>query len=141
MSTIANTRDYTSQMPTMCYCRLQSSRRVCKYTLIMPLLAYIFKKEIYARRGMVAVHILPQSQCTGKFIYKALILDNKQLLSTMIECKATQVPYTTRIALLADSYSHIFCSNFPAILCIIVIASYIPIWRQHFWTKLKVASY
>ena len=138
MSTIANTQDCISQMPTMCYCRLQSSRRVCKYALIMPLLAYIFKKEMYARRGMVAVHILPH---TGKFIYKALILDNKQLLSTMTECKAIQVLYTTRIALLAGSCSHIFCSNFPAILCIIVIASYIPIWRQHFWTKLKVASY
>ena len=60
---------------------------------------------------------------TGNFIYKALILDNKQLLSNMIDCKATQVPYTTRISFITDSY--IFCSNFPAILCIIAIASYI----------------
>ena len=41
---------------------------------------------------------------TGKFIYKALILDNKQLLSNMIDYKATQVPYTTRITFFADSY-------------------------------------
>ena len=60
---------------------------------------------------------------TGKFIYKAVILDNKQLLSNMIDCKATQVPYTTRISFITDSY--IFCSDFPAILCIIAIASYI----------------
>ena len=59
------------------------------------------------------------------FIYKALILENKQLLSNMIEQEATQVPQTTRIALLADSY--ISCSNVPAILCIIAIASYITI--------------
>ena len=62
---------------------------------------------------------------TGKFIYKASILGNKQLLSNMIDHKATQVPYTTRIAFLTDSY--IFCSNFPAILYIIAIASYIAI--------------
>ena len=44
---------------------------------------------------------------TGKFIYRALILDNKQLLSNMIDHEATQVPHTTRIVFLADSY--IFC--------------------------------
>ena len=59
----------------------------------------------------------------GEFIYKALILDNKQLLSNMIDYKATQVPYTTEIAFLADSY--ILCSNYPAILCIIAIVSFI----------------
>ena len=54
-----------------------------------------FKKEMYSRRGMVTVHFLPQSQLLGKwgkFIYKALTLDNKQLLSNMIDYKATQVP-------------------------------------------------
>ena len=71
--------------------------------------------------------------CTGKFIYKALILDNKQLLSNMIDREAAQVTYTTRNAFLTVSY--IFCSNHPAILCIIAIASFIAIWRQHFWTK------
>ena len=40
---------------------------------------------------------------TGKFIYKALILDNKQLLSKTIYHKATQVSYTTRIAFFTDS--------------------------------------
>ena len=28
----------------------------------------------------------------GKFIYKASIIGNKQLLTNMIDCKATQVP-------------------------------------------------
>ena len=60
---------------------------------------------------------------TGKFIYKALTLDNKKLPSNMIEHEATQVPHTTRIAFLTDTY--IFCSNFTATLCIIAIASYI----------------
>ena len=59
----------------------------------------------------------------GKFIYKALILDNKQLLSNMKDHETTQVPYTTRIAFLAGRYT--FCSSFQAILCIIVIASYL----------------
>ena len=39
---------------------------------------------------------------TSKFINKALILDNKQLLSNMIDHEATQVPYTTRTAFLTD---------------------------------------
>ena len=60
-----------------------------------------------------------------KFIYKTSILDNKQLLSNMKDWEVTQVPYTTRIAFLADSY--ILWLNFPAILCIIAIASYITI--------------
>ena len=59
----------------------------------------------------------------GKFIYRALMLDNKQLLSNLIDCEATQVPYTTRIAFLVDNYT--FCSNYPAILCIITMVSYI----------------
>ena len=48
--------------------------------------------------------------------------------------KAIQVSQTTRISFLMDSYI-IFLSNFPAILCIIAIASYIAIWSQHFWIK------
>ena len=67
------------------------------------------------------------------------MLDNKQLLSNTTDYEATQVPYTIRIAFLTDSY--IFFSNFPAILYIIAIASYIAIWRQHFEQKFKVASY
>ena len=62
---------------------------------------------------------------TGKFICKALILDNKQLLSNMIDCKAVQLPYTTRNTFLTHSY--IFCSNHPAILCIIPITSCIAV--------------
>ena len=72
---------------------------------------------------------------TGKFIYKALTLDNKQLLLNTRDRKAKQVPYNTRIAFLVDSY--IFCSNFPAILSIIAIASYIAIWRQYIWQTSK----
>ena len=40
---------------------------------------------------------------TSEFIYKVLILDNKQLLSNTTDHEATQVPYTTRIAFLANS--------------------------------------
>ena len=61
----------------------------------------------------------------GKFIYRALILGNKQLLPNMIHRIATKVLYTTRITFLADS--NIFCSNYPVIFCIIAIASYIAI--------------
>ena len=60
---------------------------------------------------------------TGNFIYKASILDNKQLLLNMVDYKATQVPYTTKIAFLADSY--ILSLNYPTILCIIAIVSFI----------------
>ena len=58
---------------------------------------------------------------TGEFIYKASILGNKQLLSNVVDRKATQTSYTTRTAFLADSY--IICLNYPAIICIIAIAS------------------
>ena len=56
----------------------------------------------------------------------------------MIDWKATQVPYPTRVTFLADSY--IFCSNFQAILCIVAIASFIAIEGSAFEQKLKVAS-
>ena len=57
----------------------------------------------------------------------------------MMNHKATQVPYTTRIAFLADSYT--FCLNIPAILCIIAIASYILLYEgSTFEQKLKVGS-
>ena len=53
---------------------------------------------------MVAVHFLLQSQeGTGEFMYRASILGIKQLLSNMIDRKATQVPHTTRIAFLTDT--------------------------------------
>ena len=60
---------------------------------------------------------------TDEFIYKASILSNKQLLLNMIDHETIKVPHTTRIAFLTNRY--IFCSNYPAIFCIIVIASYI----------------
>ena len=59
----------------------------------------------------------------GKFISKALILNNKQLISNMIDCEATQVLYTTRIAFLSDSY--ILYSNYPVTLYFVAKASYI----------------
>ena len=80
---------------------------------------------MYARRDVVAVHNHNYQGGTGKFIYKALIVDNKLLYSNMADRKATQVPYTTRISFFADSC--IFCSNVQIILCIIAIASYIDI--------------
>ena len=92
---------------------------------------------MYTRRGVVIVHFLPQSQLsgnqrgTGKFIYEALILDNKQHLSNMIDHEATQVPYIIKTAFLADSYIYcIFCWNFPAILYIIAIAIYIATYMK-----------
>ena len=53
------------------------------------------KKETYSRRGVVAVHFFHNHNyqgSTGKFINKALILVNRQLLSSMIDHEATQVP-------------------------------------------------
>ena len=48
---------------------------------------------MYLRRGVMAVDIFFYNHHylggTGKFIYKALILDNKQLPSSMIGYKAT----------------------------------------------------
>ena len=41
---------------------------------------------------------------TGKFIYNPLILNNKQLLLNLIDCKATKV------------FVRVFCLNYPAIL-------------------------
>ena len=115
LSTVANTQDSTSQMPKTCYGGLKSSRRICNIALI---------RNVH-RKDVVIVHFLSRSQLSGKFIYKASILVNKQLLSNMMDCETMQAHYTTRISLLTDSY--IFCSNYPAILCIIAIASYIAI--------------
>ena len=74
-----------------------------KHTLLGAWLLYVFFHNHNYQGG------------TRKFIYKVLVLDNKQLLSNMIDCEATKVSHTTRTAFLADSY--IFCSNYPAIFC------------------------
>ena len=75
-------------MPKTCYCGLKLTNKVCKYALIMPLLAYIFvEKKTYARRGVTAVHFLLQGG-TGEFMYKTSRLGNKQL-SNMIDREAT----------------------------------------------------
>ena len=50
---------------------------------------------MYGRKGMVTVYFLPQLRLSGRYRYKASILDNKQLLSNVIAMhKATLVPYT-----------------------------------------------
>ena len=106
----------------------------------MPLLAYIFVKRIVQKKRHVRCPFSPKSQGTGKFISKALVIGNKPLLSNMIDHKATQAPNTSRIAFLEGNY--IFCSNFPAILCIIVISSYVLLYEGNtFEQKLEVASY
>ena len=93
LSTIANTRDCTWQMPKTCYCGLQSSRRICKYALIMPLLAHIICTKKHTQEGVWLLYIIFHNHNyqggIGKLIYKALILGNKQLLSNMIDRKAT----------------------------------------------------
>ena len=52
---------------------------------------------MYIRRGMIAVDFFHNHNYPGgigKFIYKAAILDNKQLLSNMIDHETTQAPHT-----------------------------------------------
>ena len=81
-----------------------------------PSCIHFFKKK-RMQEGAWLLYIFFQNhndqEGTGNFIYKALILHNKQLLSNMTGHKSTQVPSTNRTAFLADSY--IFCSNYPAI--------------------------
>ena len=140
LSTIANTRNSMSQMPNMYYCGLQSSRKIfANMYWSRPFLPTFFCKKKCMQEGAWSLYIFFQSHkyqgSTGKFIYKASILRDKQLLSNMIDCKPTKVSCIIRIAFLADSY--IFCSNFLASLYIIAIASYIAVWRQHFWTETQ----
>ena len=99
-----------------------------QHALIVPFLAYIFVKRNIHKKGVVAVHFFHNHNHqggTGKFLQGFNIIDNKPLLSSMIDYEAAQVSHTTRIALLPDSC--MFCSNFPAILRIIAIDSYIAI--------------
>ena len=77
-------------MPKMCYCGLKSGNGIHKYALITSLLAYIFVKRNVHKKGCGCCAFLLQSQGgTGEFMYKALILGNKQLLSNMIDREAT----------------------------------------------------
>ena len=57
----------------------------------------------------------------------------------MMDREATQVPYTTSIVFLADSY--IFCSNFPAILALFLQLAILLYEGSTFEQKLYVASY
>ena len=106
LSTRANTQDCRSQMPKTCYCGIKSSRWIHKYAMIMPLLVYIFVKSMREGAWLLYIFFYNQNYLggTSKFIYKASILDNKQIFSIMIDCEATQVPYNTRITFLTDSY-------------------------------------
>ena len=60
----------------------------------MPLLAYISVRNVH-KKGAWSLYIFFQNnnkqEGTGKFIYNPSILDNKQLLSNIINRKATQV--------------------------------------------------
>ena len=74
---------------TRCYCGLKSIKRICKYVLIMPLIAYTCKKKCMqegVRSLCTFFHNHNHQGGTGKFIYKVSILDNKQLLSSMTDC-------------------------------------------------------
>ena len=51
LSNIVNTRDCTLQIPKICYRGLQTTTRICKYALIIPLLAYIFVKRNICKKG------------------------------------------------------------------------------------------
>ena len=88
LSTIPNTWDCTSQMPKMCYCGLKSSRRICKYALIMSLLAYIFVKRSVCKkrcdgRTFSSTISLKTAKWFLKYSYPAL-----RLFKTLL-CKAT----------------------------------------------------
>ena len=68
----------------------------------------------------------------GKFIYKALILGNKQLLSNMIDCEATKVPYITsdclphrQFYIMLKLHSQSLCYSYIAIYIASKLASYI----------------
>ena len=60
----------------------------------MSLLTYVSVRNTYARKGTVAVHFLPNynmQEDTSKLIYTLPIFDYKQLLSNMIDHKATHI--------------------------------------------------
>ena len=59
----------------------------------MLLFAYFSVRNI-CKKGLVPVHFLLNSkklEGTGKFMYTSSILDNKQLISNMIDSEPTQV--------------------------------------------------
>ena len=76
-------------MPKTCYYGLKSRRRICKYALITSLLAYIFVKRNVRKKGHGHCIFFQNHNYHREFVYKALILDNKQLLSNLIDHKAT----------------------------------------------------
>ena len=105
-------------MSKTCYCRLKSSRRICKCASIMHLLEYvlyIFVKRKVCKEG--------HGHCTFSFTitiirevqvnlssYKALMLDIKQVLSNMLNHEATQVPHATTNTFLTLQLLHILIS-------------------------------
>ena len=76
-------------MPITCYCGEISSKRICKYVLITPPSCLHFCKKKRTQGGAWSLYIFLHNhnyqRGAGKFIYKALILDNKQLLLYMIK--------------------------------------------------------
>ena len=79
------------------------------------------KKRMQEVTWSLYVFFHNQNYQGGTSKVNASILDNKQLLSNMLDHKATQVPYTSIIAFNTDSY--VFCSSFSAIYSIIATAS------------------
>ena len=69
-------------MPKTCYCGLKPSRRICKYMLLTLILAYFPVKRNIRKKGrdectLLFFHNHTYQGGTGKFIYKALTLDNR----------------------------------------------------------------
>ena len=77
-----------------CYCGLESIKRIWKYTLITPLLVYICVERNIRRKGRGQYTFAPESQYPG--------LMRNSPFSNVIDCKAINVPSTTRTALLTD---------------------------------------
>ena len=87
-----------------------------------------FCKRKHTQEGTWSLYIFLHNhnyqEDTGKFIYRTLILDNKQLLSNMICNAKSQKCHTSPELSSLQIHSYTFYSNYPAILCIIAIASY-----------------
>ena len=64
---------------------------------------------------------------------------NKQLLSNMLDHEATQVPYTTRITFLTDSY--VFAQTTQPFFALVLWLAILLYEGSTFEQQLKVASY
>ena len=71
-----------------CYCGLESIKRIQKYTLITPLLVYISVETNIRRKGRGQCTFVTESQYPGQM--------RNSPFSNVIDCKAINVPSTTR---------------------------------------------